>query len=225
MSERKRLTGRNGKVYQATKGEIITGNGETTLTKGNFYVPLTIASTGSGFPANAKVGIVLIGDGTSAPAATETYIELTLTAQCDIRSGSVEFSNEEIDITTLCDDIMTYAPGFTDATGSLEGITTLNLSEPMIAKFVTVQQQSSTGAITVIEKNDDPLILVLNINKTDSSDADYAAFFAPVTLNGYNLGVQINEAQTFTSNFRIAQDNELKPCLIEADKALFTAGA
>ena len=225
MAGRKRLTGRNGKVYQATKGEIITGNGETVLTKGKFYIPLTIAATGSGFPENTQVGIVLVGDGTFAPTETETYIELTLTSQCDIRSGSVEFSNDEIDITTLCDDLMTYAPGFTDATGSLEGITTLNLSEPMIAKFVTVQKQDATGAITVIDKNDDPLVLVLNINKTDNSEADYAAFFAPITLNGYNLGVQINEAQTFTSNFRIAQDNELKPCLIEADKALFTAGA
>lgn len=222
MAEKKRLTGRDGKVYQAQKGAVITGNGTTTLTKGNFYVPLTIAET-SGFPAGVIKGVPFVAAGTEVPKSTETYIALTLISQCDITSADVEFEKNEIDITTLCDDIMKYASGFTDATGTLEGITTLDLSEPMIAKFVTVQKQSNTGAITTIAQNDDPLVIAIELNKLDASDADRAIFFAPVTLNGYTLGVQINEAQTFSSGFRIAQDNELQPALIEADKALFTA--
>ena len=116
----KRLTGRDGKVYLATKGETITGNGTTKLTKGSFYVPVQIASTSSGFQANAVVGRVLVGDGTSAPTASEKYFELTLTAQCDITSASIEFEKNEIDITTLCDDIMKYASGFIDAGLSLQ---------------------------------------------------------------------------------------------------------
>lgn len=225
MTEKKRLTGRDGKVYQAAKSATITGNGTTKLTKGSIYVPLTIASTSSGFPANAAVGVPLVGDGTSAPAATETYIELTLTSQCDITSAEVEFSKDEIDITTLCDNIMKYASGVTDASGTLEGITTLDLSEPMIAKFVTVQKQSSTGAITTIAQNDTPLVVAIELNKVDASGADRALFFAPVILNGYTLGVAVNEAQTFTSEFRIAQDNDIKPALIEADKTLFDASS
>ena len=53
------------------------------------------------------------------------------------------------------------------------------------------------------------------------ADADVAYFFAPVVVNSFNLGATINEAQTFTADFRIAQDNELQPAFIEADKALF----
>ena len=223
MAERKRLTGRDGKVYQASKGALTTGDGTTTLTKGSFYVPVTIADSASGFPAGVTKGVPFVAAGTEVPAAAETYIALTLTSQCDITSAEVEFEKNEIDITTLCDDIMKYASGFTDATGTLEGITTLDLSEPMIAKFVTVQKQDNTGAITTIAQNDDPLVIAIELNKVDASDADRAIFFAPVTLNGYTLGAQINEAQTFSSGFRIAQDNELKPALIEADKALFTA--
>lgn len=222
MAEKKRLIGRDGKVYQASKSAVITGNGTTALTKGHYYLPLTLLDSSSGFPAGAQKGVVIIGDGTSKPKATETYKELTLTSQCDITSASVEFSKDEIDITTLCDDVKKYAVGFTDAQGSLEGITTLDLSEPMIAKFVTVQKQSAAGAITTINKNDDPLVIVIELNKTDASDADRALFFAPVSLNGYNLGVTIDEAQTFTSGFRIAQDNEIKPAFIEADKTLFS---
>lgn len=224
MAKTKRLTGRDGKVYQAAKSTVITGDGTTTLTKGTFYVPLTIGTT-SGFPANAQVGVPFVAAGTETPAADETYISLTLNSQCDVTSAGVEFEKDEIDITTLCDSIMTYAAGFTDATGTIEGITTLNLSEPFIAKFVTVQVQDSTGAITTTAQNDDTVLLVIELNKIDNSDANRALFIAPITINSYNIEATINEAQTYTSGFRIAQDNEIKPALIEADKALFEVGS
>lgn len=221
MTEKKRLVGKDGKVYQAQKGSVVTGNGTTVLTKGTFYIPVVIGAT-SGFPDGVQVGYPFVGDGTSIPTASDQYLALTLTSQCDITSAEVEFEKDEIDITTLCDNIRKYASGFSDATGTLEGITTLDLSEPLIAKFVTVQKQNATGEITVINQNDDPLVVVIELNKVDSSDADRALFFAPVTLNGYTLGVNIDDAQTFSSGFRIARDNDLKPVLVEADKALFT---
>lgn len=222
MAEIKRLTGKDGKVFLASKGAAVTGDGTTKLTKGHFYVPLTMLASSSGFPTNAQKGVVIVGDGTSAPKATETYIELTNTPQCDVTSASVEFSKAEIDITTLCDDIMKYATGMTEANGTLEGITTLGKSEPFIAKFVTVQSQAANGTITTTNQNDDVVIVALELNKSDSSSADVAYFFAPVVINSFNLGATINEAQTFTADFRIAQDNELKPAFIEADKTLFS---
>lgn len=221
MAEIKRLTGKDGKVYLATKSAVITGDGTTTLTKGNFYVPLNILATSSGFPAGVKKGVVFVGDGTSKPKATETYISLTNAPQCDVTSASVDFSKTDIDITTLCDDIMKYATGMSELEGSLEGITTLGKSEPFIAKFVDVQVQSSTGAATTTEQNDDIVIVVLELNKADSTDADLAYFFAPAVITSFNLGATINEAQTYTADFRIAQDNELQAAFIEADKALF----
>lgn len=221
MAEIKRLTGKDGKVYLATKSAVITGDGTTTLTKGNFYVPLNILETASGFPAGVTKGVVFVGDGVSKPKATETYISLTNAPQCDVTSASVEFSKSDIDITTLCDDIMKYATGMTEATGTLEGITTLGKSEKFIAKFVNVQVQSSTGAATATAQNDDIVIVALELNKKDSTAADVAYFFAPAVITSFNLGATINEAQTYTADFRIAQDNELQAAFIEADKALF----
>ena len=221
MAEIKRLTGKDGKVFLATKSSVVTGDGTTTLTKGDFYVPLNILASSSGFPAGVTKGVVFVGDGTSKPKATETYINLTNAPQCDVTSASVEFTKTDIDITTLCDDIMKYATGMTEANGTLEGITTLGKSEPFIAKFVTVQQQGATGTITTTAQNDDVVIVVLELNKSDSSAADLAYFFAPAVITSFNLGATINEAQTYTADFRIAQDNELKPAFIEADKALF----
>lgn len=221
MAEIKRLTGKDGKVFLATKSAVVTGDGTTTLTKGDFYVPLNILASSSGFPAGVTKGVVFVGDGVSKPKATETYINLTNAPQCDVTSASVEFTKTDIDITTLCDDIMKYATGMTEANGTLEGITTLGKSEPFIAKFVTVQQQGATGTITTTAQNDDVVIVVLELNKSDSSAADLAYFFAPAVITSFNLGATINEAQTYTADFRIAQDNELKPAFIEADKALF----
>lgn len=221
MAEIKRLTGKDGKVFLATKSAVVTGDGTTALTKGNFYVPLNILATASGFPAGVTKGVVFVGDGVSKPKATETYISLTNAPLCDVTSASVEFSKSDIDITTLCDDIMKYATGMTEASGTLEGITTLGKSEPFIAKFVDVQVQNSTGAITTTAQNDDIVIVVLELNKSDASDADLAYFFAPAVITSFNLGATINEAQTFTADFRIAQDNELKPAFIEVEKALF----
>ena len=221
MAEVKRLTGKDGKVFLATKSAIIIGDGTTTLTKGNFYVPLNILASGSGFPAGVTKGVVFVAAGTETPKTTETYISLTNAPQCDVTSASVEFSKSDIDITTLCDDIMKYATGMTEANGSLEGITTLGKSEPFIAKFVDVQVQNSTGTATSTAQNDDIVIVVLELNKSDNSDADVAYFFAPAVITSFNLGATINEAQTYTADFRIAQDNELKPAFIEADKTLF----
>lgn len=222
MAKTKRLTGRDGKVYLATLSSLITGDGTTTLTKGTFYVPAVIDATDSGLPANCQVGIPFVGDGVSVPTSDDKYYSITLTAQCDITSAGVEFEKDEIDITTLCDDIMKYAAGFTDATGTIEGITTLDKSEPFIAKFVPVQVQSSTGTISTTEQNDDTVLLVIELNKIDNTDANRALFVAPIIINSYNIEATINEAQTYTSGFRIAQDSEIKPALLEADKALFT---
>lgn len=221
MAEIKRLAGKDGKVYLAQRSAIVTGDGATKLTKGNFYVPLTIASSGSGFPAGVTKGIVFVATGDETPTATETYINLSLAPQCDITSANVEFEKEELDQTTLCDTYHVYNVGMTDISGTLEGIMTLGKSEVLLAKFIPVQQQDENGAITTINQNDDAIIIVLELNKADNSDAVLAYLFAPavITTNGDNVAV--GENQTFSANFRIAQDNDIKAAFIEADKALF----
>ena len=90
-----------------------------------------------------------------------------------------------------------------------------------IAKFVLVQSQSSTGAITTTAQNDDTVLLVIELNKIDNTDAKRALFISPITISSYNIEATIDEAQTYTSGFRIAQDSDIKPAFLEADKALF----
>mgnify|MGYP005797461811 FL=1 len=124
----KRLVGKDGEVYAATKGTLIEGNGSTALTDG-YYIVAAVASTSSALPAGLQAGYVFKGSAEITPAEGDNVIPLTLTRKCDITSFSVEYSADEIDVTTLCDTQRSYRAGFTDATGTLEGVTTIGLSE------------------------------------------------------------------------------------------------
>ena len=70
MAERKRLIGKDGKVYQAQKGAVVTGDGTTVLTKGTFYIPVVIGAN-SGFPDGVQVGYPFVGDGKSIPTEND----------------------------------------------------------------------------------------------------------------------------------------------------------
>lgn len=216
--QKKRLVGRNGRVMTFTIGQPTQGDGETTLQKGVYYVINAMGAT-SAF-TNGQVGMVIVGNGTLAPLEGDSYSELTITGECDARQASVEFEAEEIDITTLCDDIMKYATGFVDLSGSIEGIVTIGLSEKFFNKFLPIVEQDATGDITVTPQNDDVLLLDVVFNKLDNTDIPKLEFIAPIVITTFSAGVQIGDAQTFESNFRIAQDNDINVQLLKTAKGL-----
>lgn len=216
--QKKRLVGRNGRVMTFTIGQPVQGDGETTLQKGVYYVINAMGAT-SAF-TNGQVGMVIVGNGTLAPLEGDSYSELTITGECDARQASVEFEAEEIDITTLCDDIMKYATGFVDLSGSIEGIVTIGLSEKFFNKFLPIVEQDATGDITVTPQNDDVLLLDVVFNKLDNTDIPKLEFIAPIVITTFSAGVQIGDAQTFESNFRIAQDNDINVQLLKTAKGL-----
>ena len=98
----KRLVGKDGEVYAATKGALVEGNGSTALTDG-YYIVAAIASTSSALPTGLQAGYVFKGSAEITPAEGDNVIPLTLTKKCDVNNFSVEYSADEIDVTTLCD--------------------------------------------------------------------------------------------------------------------------
>ena len=146
--------------------------------------------------------------------------KLTTSERCDLRSGSIEFTNEEIDMTTLCDTTKTYAAGFSDAQGSFEGITTIGLSELFINKFLPVVSQSAAGTTTTVSEVDgDPLLLMMEINKESTVGEDIAMYFAPIAMLSYSAGAQVEGEQAFTSDWRITPHADIKPCLFKIAQA------
>lgn len=210
--ETKRLVGKDGEVYAATKGLLVEGNGSTALTDG-YYIVAAVASASSALPAGLKPGYVFKGSAEITPAEGDNVIPLTLTKKCDITNFSVEYSADEIDVTTLCDTERSYRAGFTDATGSLEGVTTINVSEYLMSKFIPiVTQTNDTVIVTEIDGNS--LIMRLVLNK-QTAGGDVVSYFAPVAITSYNIGATVDDAQTYTANFRNTPDDDLVPCVLK----------
>lgn len=208
----KRLVGKDGEVYAATKGELIEGNGSTALTDG-YYIVAAIASTSSALPTGLQTGYVFKGSAEITPAEGDNVIPLTLARKCDITSFSVEYSADEIDVTTLCDTQRSYRAGFTDATGTLEGVTTIGLSEYLMEKFIPIIEQTG-DTVEVTEINGNALIVRLVLNK-QSAGGTVMSYFAPIALTSYNIGASVDDAQTYTANFRNTPDDDLKPCILK----------
>lgn len=208
----KRLVGKDGEVYAATKGALVEGNGSTALTDG-YYIVAAVASTSSALPAGLKAGYVFKGSAEITPAEGDNVIPLTLTRKCDVRSFTVEYSADEIDVTTLCDSERSYRAGFTDATGTLEGITTINVSEYLMSKFIPIVTQTGE-TVEVTEIDGETLIMRLVLNK-QSAGGTVMSYFAPIALTSYNIGASVDDAQTYTANFRNTPDDDLKPCILK----------
>lgn len=208
----KRLVGKDGEVYAATKGALVEGNGSTALTDG-YYIVAAVASTSSALPAGLQAGYVFKGSAEITPAEGDNVIPLTLTRKCDITNFSVEYSADEIDVTTLCDTQRSYRAGFTDATGSLEGVTTINVSEYLMSKFIPIVTQTGE-TVEVTEIDGETLIMRLVLNK-QSAGGDVMSYFAPIAVTSYNIGATVDDAQTYTANFRNTPDDDLKPCILK----------
>ena len=211
-TQTKRLIGRDGEVYAATKGALVEGNGSTALTDG-YYIVAAIAATSSALPAGLQAGYVFKGSAEITPAEGDNVILLTLTRKCDVTNFSVEYSADEIDVTTLCDSERSYRAGFTDATGTLEGVTTIGLSEYLMSKFIPIVEQTGE-TVEVTEINGDALIMRLVLNK-ESAGGTVMSYFAPIALTSYNIGASVDDAQTYTANFRNTPDDDLKPCILK----------
>ena len=210
--ETKRVVGKDGEVYAATKGTLIEGNGSTALTDG-YYIVAAIASTSSALPTGLQAGYVFKGSAEITPAEGDNVIPLTLTKKCDVNNFSVEYSADEIDVTTLCDSERSYRAGFTDATGTLEGVTTINVSEYLMSRFIpNIEQTGET--VTVTEIDGSSLIMRLVLNKA-SAGGTVMSYFTPIALTSYNLGASVDDAQTYTANFRNTPDDDLKPCILK----------
>ena len=210
--ETKRLVGKDGEVYAATKGTLVEGNGSTALTDG-YYIVAAVAATSSALPAGLQTGYVFKGSAEITPAEGDNVIPLTLARKCDITSFSVEYSADEIDVTTLCDTQRSYRAGFTDATGTLEGVTTIGLSEYLMEKFIPIIEQTGE-TVEVTEINGEALIVRLVLNK-QSAGGTIMSYFAPIALTSYNIGASVDDAQTYTANFRNTPDDDLKPCILK----------
>jgi len=209
-----RLIGNYGKVATGALGASVTTG---TLDAGGLYVVQAIGTT-SVLPAGTEVKKPFTADGTEdlTGSGGDDVKLLTLTNKCDIQNWGLEFSANEVDVTTLCDDSKVYKKGRVDPSGSLEGVFIIGTSESLANNFVAVVEQAGDGgAVTVSDIDDDPIYLILYKQDDDSTGETETFYIVPSVVLSFSDTVTDGEAQSFSSTFRPTNDSEVDFVLYE----------
>ncbi|MDR1169081.1 MAG: hypothetical protein LBK53_09385 [Heliobacteriaceae bacterium] len=227
MTATQKLTGKNTHTYTFDITSPIVGDGTTELAAG-YYLVKSVAST-SGLPTGAEPGKTFRVGGTAeiTPEVGDVVYLLSppdksgLADRCDFTSFTAEFTFDEIDATTQCDEVKVYEKGLADATITVEGVATAGLSEDLISKVLPIVKQSADfETIENVEVDDNPFYfyteLTYGVTKAGVPDM---AFVFPGKLFGFNLGGAADGMQTFSSNVRIVSDDNLVPHVYELLKA------
>jgi len=222
----KKLSYADGTGFKVEFGSLIIGDGIETLVDDTWYAVKSVKASGSALPTNLEAKYVFRGDAGIVPEVGDDVYPITLTELCDIQNWSMDFSKDEIEVTTLCDLLKNYLAGRSDLSGTLEGITTLGITDEadgFITKFIDkVKQVADLSSVTLTKANNTKIFLKLDINKENQvGDTEvHATYFMPVIITSFTAGVNNGEAQTFTSAFRTASNDFLVPHLYENEQPI-----
>ena len=204
------LVGYYGKIAQAADTEVSTG----TLTADTKYIVKTIGGS-SALPTGVEVGKSFVADGTEDISASgDVVIELLESDKCDVTTWTIDESRPEIDVSTLCDETNKYLTGRPDLAGNIEGTYKIGITDAddgvLNAFNDIVRQAGPGGAVTVTNQSDGEFILLLYKQKrTDAGDIEQV-YVAPVVITSYSDGASGQDAQSFTSAFRISPNDEVE---------------
>ena len=199
------LIGDYGKFVDVTLGAEVSSG--TTLTADTWYLVTGIDDSASALPAGAEVGYLVRAAGTETLATGDTAKPLTLVNKCDIQNWNLQFTKDEIEVTTLCDDQKKYLGGKSDVTGSSTGvfkIGTTDGDDGLQNAFADIVQASGTYAVNKL--NDEIKYALLVTQKDDTVGETEQFYFCPISFTSFSQGATIGEGQTFEAAFRIAPD-------------------
>jgi hypothetical protein len=214
-----RLIGRDGKIVTVNKGQSnYSGDGSQTVDElaggsasdgsGAGWYEIAAIGDPTGFDSNLSVGDLTWTDGSDILETGDEITPLNETEQSDVTSFSIEMTKAETDVTTLSDTVKRYrASGKVDWSGSLEGITTLGVTDNpgwAINNFIRTIEFASDGSATVSAIDDSDIYLMGRIQKDTSSGEKESFVWVQITLTSSSLGASGEDAQSFSSNFRVA---------------------
>jgi len=221
MSEEKALVGDDGAFYTGKLGSteyegdgtktlnILVGGAGATSGGEGMYVITAKASSNSFFPAKAKVGELYPALGTEVLVAGDKLKKLSLTHVADCTGWQLDITQSEIDVTRLVDQFKKYRLGKKDASGTVNSIMTLGVSDEadgMIAKTIKTFRRKISGAnttITITDVANEPVYFLGYVNKTDVPGETEAFIFGQVYLFNVKLGGSTGNAQSFDSSMRL----------------------
>lgn len=221
MAEEKPLVGDDGAFYTGNLGSteyegdgtktlhvLVGGSGATSGGDG-MYIITAKAASGSVFPAGMKVGELYPALGSEVLADGDKVKKLDLTHVADCTGWSLQISQSEIDVTRLKDNFKKYRLGKKDASGTVNSILTLGVSDQndgMIAKTMKTFRRAvsgNTSTVTVTDIGNEPVYFLGYVNKTDVPGETEAFVFGQVYLYNITLGGSTGNAQSYDSSMRL----------------------
>jgi hypothetical protein len=211
-----KLIGNDGKFATVALGSPIIA--AATLVDGEYYSVIAVDDS-TALPTGVSALSVFMADGTETLVGDDSVYHLKQSDSCDITSWSLDNSLAEIDVSTLCDTENKYRAGRGDNTGSIEGIYTVGTTDVvagMLNRFSIISSQAEAGgAVTETAINNDPMYVMLYLQKDDTAGETVEFYLAPITLLGFNNGITGTDAQSFSSSFRIAPSTLIKKQLVK----------
>lgn len=194
---RDRLVGADASLYTMSFGTVTSGS----LTAGSWY---KIASIGTGQLTGYQVGDLYLGAGAVVSGCTFQLGTPTLVSDCS--SFDLSFSSDEIEVTTLSDDVKKYRKGKTDLSGTINGINTISEMDnagSFLNRFLRTVTATAANVSTINTKVDTALYGMFYLQDDTVTSGETSAFlFGQIELFGYTLGAAIGDAQNYSSGVR-----------------------
>lgn len=213
------LVGDDSQIFTGKKGTTYNGDGTKTLSQlvagdeeedpaagAGMYLIAGIAASGSVFPAGMTVGELYPATGTEVLAADDKLTKLELTHIADATGWSLQITQSEIDVTRLKDKFKKYRLGKKDASGTLNSIMTLGVSDEidgLVAKTMKTFRRDAKGNVKVVEIDNAPIYFCGYVRKTSTPGETEAFVFGQIYLYNITLGGQTESAQAYDSSMRL----------------------
>ena len=205
-----RLVGADAELFKASFGpEIVTGSS----TAGAWYL-ITKKDGATVFPAGYAVGDLFMGPAVAVTfSATNAAKLATFTSLADITSFQMEFSKDEIEVTTLVDGVKKYRSGKSDLSGTVEGInfiSEMRKAGSFANRFLRTVTTTAANVATLSAVDSAPLYCQFFLQKDTTTATETQAFiFAQVELFGWGAGASVGDAQTWSSSLRVVGNDPI----------------
>lgn len=208
---RTKLSGLYGSLATAAQTPTTTG----TLTLDAKYIVTVVGAGPSALAAGATAGYLYVSDGTEdITASGDELILLTESTKCDLTNWALEFTKAEIDVSTVCDSIKEFVEGRTDASGTIDGIFYIGVTDVddgFQNAFIDISRQAGAGGtITIDTVNGDQILLLLYTQDSTATGETESLYVVPAILYSFGANAGGEEAQTFSSTFRPAPNDDIK---------------
>lgn len=217
--EEKPLVGDDGKFMTGKKGQTYTGDGTSTLnvlvagtdatSGGDGMYIITAMGTDTFFPEGMKIGELYPASGKEVLAEGDKIQKIDFTEVADCTGWQLQITQAEIDVTRLKDEFKKYRLGKKDATGTVNSIMTLGVSdEPdgMVGRNMKLfrrEVKDGTETVTVSVPSGESLYFLGYLNMTDVPGETQAFVFAEIYLYNMNLGGSTGNAQSYDASMRL----------------------